>query len=191
MSLLDIAGTVVGLIYLWLELKASRMLWIVGVIMPAIYIFLYWQAGLYADFGINVYYLCAAVYGFIVWTRGTSRDDAAKSALRITRTPLRLLLPMALTFVAALLLIAAILLRYTDSTVPWADSFTTALSIIGMWMLTRKYLEQWLAWIAVDAVSCVLYVYKEIPFTAALYGIYAVIALFGYIRWKKMMFETF
>ena len=71
----------------------------------------------------------------------------------------------------------------------WFDSFTTALSIVGMWMLAHKYLEQWLAWIAVDVVSSGLYVYKELYFTAVLYAVYAIIAIFGYIKWKQLMSE--
>ena len=75
----------------------------------------------------------------------------------------------------------------SDSTVPWADSFTTALSIVGMWMLARKYIEQWWVWCIVDVASSALYVYKELYFTAALYAVYAIISIFGYYKWKKMM----
>ena len=80
------------------------------------------------------------------------------------------------------------MLRYlTDSTVPVADAFTTALSIVGMWMLARKYIEQWLVWIAVDAVCVWLYAYKGIPLYAILYAIYTIIAALGYRRWRKML----
>lgn len=67
---LEIIGTIVGLVYLWLEYRASIYLWIAGIIMPAIYIFVYYDAGLYADFGINIYYLGAAVYGWMMWKYG-------------------------------------------------------------------------------------------------------------------------
>jgi len=83
--------------------------------------------------------------------------------------------------------IAWILIEYTDSNVPWLDSFTTALSIVGMWMLARKYIEQWFAWIIVDIVCCGLYIYKDLYFTSALYGLYSIIAIFGYFKWKKLM----
>jgi len=68
-----------------------------------------------------------------------------------------------------------------------ADSFTTALSIVGIWALAHKYLEQWFIWIAVDIVTCVLYHYKEIPFKASLYALYVVIAIAGYMKWRRMM----
>ncbi len=183
MNYLEIIGTLVGLVYLWLEYRASIHLWITGMVMPAIYLFVYYDAGLYADVGINVYYLLAAVYGWWRWRFG----HKASQQLPITRMPLRRYLPLAGLFVAAFFAIAWLLIDFTDSTVPWLDSFTTALSIVGMWMLAQKYLEQWIVWIAVDVVCCGLYFYKELPFTATLYGLYAVIALFGYYKWKRLM----
>lgn len=101
--------------------------------------------------------------------------------------PLHYLLPLTAVFAATFAGIAWILINFTDSNVPLLDSFTTALSIIGMWMLARKYVEQWWAWIGVDAVSTGLYVYKGLDFTAALYALYTIIAIFGYFKWKKMM----
>ena len=92
-----------------------------------------------------------------------------------------------MAFVAALLLIAFVLINHTDSTVPWSDSFTTALSIVGMWMLARKYIEQWWVWCVVDVACSALYTYKGLYFTAALYAVYAIIAIFGYFKWKKLM----
>ena len=182
MNYLEIFGTLVGLVYLWFEYRASIYLWIAGVVMPAIYIFVYYDAGLYADFGINIYYLLAAVYGWVTWKRGKASQE-----LPITQMPAKHYLPLTGVFVVSFVGIAWILIRFTDSTVPWLDSFTTALSIVGMWMLARKYLEQWVAWIAVDVVCCGLYFYKELPFTATLYGLYAVIAVFGYYKWKRLM----
>lgn len=194
-QILEIIGTLVGLLYLWLEYRASIYLWIAGIVMPAIYIFVYYEAGLYADFGINIYYLGAAIYGWMMWRYGRflrkklGRKEASAEAeeLPITRMPLRYLPALAGVFIIAFLGIAWILIDFTNSDVPWLDSFTTALSIIGMWMLARKYVEQWWAWIVVDAVCVGLYIYKGLDFTAALYALYTIIAIFGYFKWKKMM----
>ena len=82
---------------------------------------------------------------------------------------------------------AAVLVHFTDSTVPYGDSFTTALSITALWMLSRKYAEQWLVWIAVDIVSAGLYFYKGLCPTGVLYTLYAVAAVAGYFKWLKMM----
>ena len=101
--------------------------------------------------------------------------------------PLRYYLPLGIVFAVTFIGIAWILIEFTNSNVPWLDSFTTALSIVGMWMLARKYVEQWWAWIVVDVVSAGLYVYKELNFTAGLYALYTIIAIFGYFKWKKMM----
>lgn len=182
---LEIIGTLVGLVYLWLEYKASIWLWIASIIMPAIYIFVYYEAGLYADFGINIYYLGAAVYGWFVWKYGHKSQE--EKELPITCMPKRSWLKLLVVFVVAQFVIAWMLINYTDSNVPWWDAFTTALSIIGMWMLARKYLEQWWVWFVVDVVCVGLYIYKELYFTAGLYGLYAIIAVFGWWNWKKLM----
>jgi len=182
---LEILGTIVGVFYLYYEYRADWKVWIAGIIMPAISLFVYWNAGLYADFGINIYYLLAALYGWYVWQFAKKNKGQHQEELPITKTPSRMIVPLALTFAVCFVLIGCVLVNYTDSTVPWWDSFTTALSIVGMWMLARKWLEQWWTWIAVDAVCCGLYIYKEVYFYAGLYGLYTIIAIFGYFEWKK------
>ncbi len=186
MEYLEIAGTAIGLLYLYLEYRASVWLWIASICMPAVYIVVYYEAGLYADLGINVYYLIASLYGLVCWLRGKN-PEAQSQALEITHTPGRvwkyLILISALLFIA----IGFLLARFTDSTVPWADSFTTALSIVAMWMLARKYVEQWLVWIAADLGCGCLYLYKDLYFTGALYFLYAVIAVLGYRKWINLM----
>lgn len=186
MNILELLGTLVGLVYLYLEYKANIFLWVVGIIMPAIYLVVYFQAGLYADFGIQIYYLLAAVYGWAFWRLNSTKN---KADLPISYMPVRFVMPAFLTFASSLLIIAWILAKYTNSTVVWTDSFTTALSIVGLWMLAKKYVEQWIAWIAVDAVSSVLYIYKELYFTSALYALYTVIAVFGYFAWRKKIYS--
>ena len=184
---LDITATIVGLVYIWLEYRASIYLWIAGIIMPAIDIFLYYEAGLYADFGMAIYYTLAALYGYAMWKWGKKRRAAADEQLPITRFPRRKVLPVALLFAVAWAAIYEILIHFTNSDVPITDSFANALSFVGLWALARKYLEQWMVWILVDVVLSVLYIYKGIPFKASLYALYVVIAVAGYFKWKKMM----
>ena len=192
LRLLDILGFVVGLVYLWLEYKASIWLWLAGIIMPAIDLFLYYKAGLYADFGMAVYYCMAGVYGFLAWKLFKTSDKGSGTESQvaerpITRFPRRQIIP---TVLIALLLWAGIwwiLVRYTDSTVPVADAFTTALSIIALWALSRKYAEQWLIWLVVDLVCSILYVRKGIPFKASIYGFYTVVAVLGYREWLRQV----
>ena len=181
---LDILTTVLGLIYIWLEYRASIALWVVGIIMPALDIWLYWSHGLHGDAGMAFYYTLAAFYGFYVWKFKKTRK--LKQELPIIHMPRRQYLPATVCFFLAWGAIYYILITWTNSTVPVLDSFTNALSFIGLWALARKYLEQWLFWMVVDVVCCMLYVQKGIPFKAGLYGLYVLIAIAGYYKWKKM-----
>lgn len=185
--MLDVTATIVGLVYIWLEYRASIYLWIAGIIMPAIDIFLYYSAGLYADFGMAVYYTLAAVYGLLVWKFGKKKGQKDNEELPVTHIRRNLILPATITFLAAWGAIYVILTRFTNTDVPVTDSFANALSFIGLWALARKYLEQWIVWIVVDVVLSVLYVYKGIPFKAGLYALYVIIAIAGYFKWKRMM----
>ena len=248
---LDIVTTILGLIYLVLEYRASIVLWVVGIVMPAMDIYLYWSHGLYGDAGMAVYYTLAAIYGYAVWkfgakwkrmlkrkASGAAGSDKALDAdgsdkavdvagsdkavyaagsdkavyaagsdkavdaagsdkavdaaggsseeLPITFFPRRLILRTLGFFLLAWAATYYILVAYTNSTVPLLDAFTNVLSFVGLWALARKYVEQWLFWIAVDVVCCYLYVVKGIPFKAGLYGLYVVIAVMGYIKWKGL-----
>lgn len=182
---LDIFTTVLGLIYIWLEYRAHVALWVIGIIMPALDIILYWQHGLYGDAGMACYYTLAALYGLYVWKFRKTKN--LKQELPISHMPKRQYLPATVGFFVAWGAVYYILIMWTNSTVPVLDSFTNALSFVGLWALARKYLEQWLFWIVVDVVCCVLYIQKGIPFKAGLYGLYVLIAIAGYYKWKKMM----
>lgn len=184
---LDITTTALGLAYILLEYKASVWMWIVGFVMQSLGIVLYYQKGLYADCGMEFYYLAMTVYGFIAWMRHKTKTKE----LPIRHMPKR----MAFIWLGAGLGIWAfiyfVLSRFTNSTVPVADAFTTAFSVVGIWALARKYLEQWFVWIVVDVVTSALYFYKDIPFKASLYALYVIIAVFGYFKWKQMMEEAY
>ena len=184
---LDIFTTVLGLVYILLEYRASIWLWVVGIIMPALDIWLYWSHGLYGDAGMAVYYTIAAIYGYAVWKWGKKHNQKDQEELPITSMRKSLYLPTLLFFVAAWAATYYILVTFTNSTVPLQDSFTNALSFVGLWALARKYIEQWFFWIIVDAVCFYLYIIKGIPFKAGLYGLYVIIAVAGYFKWKKMM----
>ena len=183
---LQVVGVVLGLLYLWLEYKANIWLWVVGLIMPVVHGALYFHSGLYADFSMQLYYIAAGVYGLIVWSRG-AKKRGDKSVLKISSTPF--VVWVAVVGVYALLhgAIYLFLINFTDSTVPFWDSFTTALCIVAYWMLSRKYVEQWLVWLVVDVVTVGLYLYKDIPLTACLYALYSTLAVAGYVRWRRMM----
>ena len=179
---LDIVTTVLGLAYILLEYRASVWMWLVGFLMQSLGIVLYYQKGLYADCGMEFYYLAMTVYGYYRWVRGSADEQS----LPIRHFPRRLVLPWLGIIGAVWALIYWLLVTFTNSNVPLADSFTTALSIVGIWALAHKYLEQWFVWIAVDVVTSVLYFYKDIPFKASLYALYVVIAVFGFFKWRRL-----
>ena len=186
---LDIVTTVLGLAYILLEYKASIWMWAVGFAMQALGIVLYYQKGLYADCGMEFYYLSMTVYGYWKWKTHPQplsvEGGGIKSLLpSLNRERLGVGLLIIATIWAA---IYWLLVTFTNSNVPLADSFTTALSIVGIWALAHKYLEQWFIWIVVDVFTSVLYFYKDIPFKASLYALYVIIAIFGYIKWRKMI----
>lgn len=183
---LDIIKVGLGLVYLYFEYYARPAMWVVSIIMPAVGLWLFWNKGLYADCAINVYYLLIAVYGFIVWTRRNGKSSRQGGAA-ITRVGLSTAATLALIFAFMWAVMAWVLARFTDSTVPLLDSFTTSLSIVGMWMLARKYVEQWLVWLVVDAVYVWLYYKKGIYFSGTLYMFYTVMAVVGYRRWRRQM----
>ena len=188
---LDIVTTVLGLAYILLEYRASVWMWGVGFLMQALGIVLYYEKGLYADCGMEFYYLSMTVYGWWRWMRPTPNTHHptpnTQHPTPITHFPKRLVLPWIVLMATVWAVIYWLLVTYTNSNVPLADSFTTALSIVGIWALAHKYLEQWFVWIAVDVVTSALYFYKDIPFKASLYALYVVIAIFGYRKWRQLM----
>ena len=181
---LDITTTVLGLAYILLEYRASVWMWLVGFLMQSLGIVLYYQKGLYADCGMEFYYLAMTVYG---WWRWIKPKANSQKPIAISLFPRRLVLPWLLLIAAIWAFIYWLLVTFTNSNVPLADSFTTALSIVGIWALAHKYLEQWFIWIAVDVVTSVLYFYKDIPFKASLYALYVVIAIAGWFKWRNIM----
>ncbi len=180
--ILQVVGTTLGLLYLWLEYRANIWLWIVGAIMPMVHGVLYLQSGIYADAAMQLYYILAGLYGLMVWRRKPKEG----STLPIRHTPKQWIPSLIAVYVVLHVVIYFILVEFTDSRVPIFDSMSTALSIVAMWMLSRKLVEQWLIWLVVDMISVGLYMYKGIPITAGLYTLYCILAIAGYLRWHKV-----
>ena len=184
--LLQIIGTLLGLLYLWLEYKANIWVWIVGAIMPLVHGVLYLTSGIYADAAMQLYYVAAGIYGLVVWRRAPkTKDDGI-----IKHTPRGWIVRLVAVYVLLHVAIYLFLAECTDSRVPLFDSMSTALSIVAMWMLSRKLVEQWLVWLVVDMISVGLYIYKGIPITAALYTLYCILAVVGYMRWRRVARES-
>jgi nicotinamide mononucleotide transporter len=134
-----------------------------------------------------IYYSIAAIvaacYGLVAWRKGG--DANAKPERPITHMPLRQAAVAAGVFLVIWAVMYFMLVHLTDSTVPVSDSFANALSIIALWALAQKYVEQWLIWLVADAVLTALYSYKGLVFRPCLYGFYTIMAVGGYFRWRS------
>ncbi len=181
---IEFFGTVFGLIYIFFSIKQNILLWPVGIITSALYIYVFFYSKFYADMSLQVYYLVISFYGWYSWLHGENKDKKTNQIQIITVTKKLGIILIVITFVL-FLFIAFILKNYTDSPLPYWDSFTTSASIVATWMLTKKYIEQWLIWIIVDAVSLGLYIYKELYSTSFLFFVYTILAIIGYFEWKK------
>lgn len=186
MDTIEIIGAVIGICYLVLEYRANIWLWAVGILMPMIYIYIFYQHGFYANMGINIYYLLASVYGWWKWKQGKKTESDSG----IVHLPGKKILPYTLAAIVLFVVITAILRKCTDSTVPYGDAFIAALSILGMWMMAHKQLEQWFVWILTNIASFVIYLHSGMYPTAFFYLLYSVVSVFGYLNWRKMMLSS-
>ena len=182
---IQIFGVVTGILYVILEVKQNRFLWPLGIITSAAYIYIFFTGKFYADMGLQVYYVLISIYGWYYWSRGGAKET--KGALPVVNINRQQLILLFLTFAFSWVLIYFVLDRYTDSSVPLGDSFTTALAIVATWMLTRKIIEQLFLWIIANVVSIALYIYKGLYPTVILYAVYTGMAVYGYLEWKRSM----
>lgn len=175
-----------GFIAIYLQIKQNVWYWLVSIIMVSMYIYIYIDAKLYADMSLQVYYLGISFYGWYMWLFGQKINNH-KEGLSVSSSSIKLRIILASTAVLLFFVIAWFLIQFTNSDLPYWDSFTTSLSFVATWMLARKKLENWLIWIVVDAVSVGIYIYKDLYPTAVLFLFLSVLALVGYRKWKADM----
>ena len=181
---IELAGSVLSIIYLYLSIKQRVSLWIFGFLCSLLYAIVFFQSKFYADMSLQFYYLGVSVLGWISWKAGKPENRKELPVKRTTRLSGAIILVIALVLY---FLYYFILSEYTDSPLPKADAFTTALSIVATWMLARKMIEHWWLWIIVDSVSAGLYFYRALYPTAILFVIYTIMAIIGYLQWKKSL----
>ena len=185
-TLIEYIGVAIGFAYLILEYKASFWLWPVGILMSLFYIVIFFQSKFYADAGIYAYYLGANLYGLIEWRRN-SQKTSKDIEMPITHTPKSKILLLTLIGIAIWAALWLLLSRLTDSPVPIGDSFTTALSVVAMYLLAKKHIEHWWLWVVVNLVSTGLYAWKGLYPMAGFFAFYTLIAALGYVRWRREM----
>lgn len=191
MSTLEILGVTFGVMSVWFSKKENILVYPTGIISVLIYVYLCFTIGLYADMGINVFYFGMSVYGWVNWSakgkRSQNEEEVTVSRLSITRnsaTQNLFNLGLILFFWAGLYFI---LIEFTDSTVPILDSFTTAVCLVGMWLMAQKKLENWIMWIIADLISVPLYWYKEMHLTSIQFALFTLLAISGYLEWKRKL----
>ena len=179
-SWLEIVGVITGLLCVYLAAKNIIWNWPIAIISVAIYIFIFYNTRLFADMGLQVYFLVTNIYGWYFWSKKPA-TNAKTPVIRIKKKEI-------IFSVVAVIIFTYILgsvLKYTPASYPYIDSFCTACSLIAQIFLARKVLENWLIWIFVDIIYVGVYLFKNLDLTAVMYAIYVGIALMGYIDWKK------
>ncbi|MDZ7635958.1 MAG: nicotinamide riboside transporter PnuC [Bacteroidales bacterium] len=183
-NIVEIFGVVAGIAYVILEIRRNILLWPLGIITSAVYIYVFGRNGFYANMGLQGYYLVISIYGWYRWRRQQEGDQTG------LRTDVRQI-DSATAAVCALLAVVLwaglwlLLDRATDSPVPVWDALITSLSVVATWMLTRKYLEQWYVWIVANAIAVVVYLVMKMYPTAVLFTVYLVMAVVGVREWSR------
>ncbi len=177
---LEIIGVITGLLCVLLAAINNIWNWPIAIISVGIYIFIFFNTHLYADMGLQVYFMAMNFYGWYHWSRKPAND---------TKAPVLLIKKKEITYsVIAIIVFTFILgsvLKYTTASYPYVDSFCTACSLVAQVFLARKVLENWLIWIFVDIIYVGVYVFKHLDLTAIMYAIYIGIALLGYLDWRR------
>lgn len=177
---LEISGVITGLLCVYLAAINNIWNWPIAIVSVGIYIFIFFDSHLYADMGLQVYFMAMNIYGWYYWSHKPATEKKAP-VMRVTRKEVIL---SAIAIVIFTFILGSIL-KYTPASYPYLDSFCTACSLVAQVFLARKVLENWLIWIFVDIVYVGVYIFKHLDLTAVMYAIYVGIALLGYLDWKK------
>jgi nicotinamide mononucleotide transporter len=184
MSLLEVTAVVFAMAYLLLAVRENVLCWLFAFLSTAIYTVLFWDVSLLMESALNVYYMAMAVYGWYQWTRGGTNGDELPHALAVRSMSGS----QHVWVIAAIVVLSAVsgylLGEHSTAAWPYVDSFTTWASVITTYLVARKYLQNWLYWIIIDAVSVPLYIDRGLNLTALLFVAYVVIAVIGYFKWR-------
>lgn len=177
----EIIATITGFLYIIYSIERNVRAWPYGIISSAVYIYVFFQAGIYADMFVYVYYVVIGFYGWYLWSKGGSGNGT----IPVKNTSPKEWAYIVVVTLVFFIFISYILKNYTPSTILYLDSLVTSLSITATWMLTRKMIEHWFFWIIVDSVSIGLYLYKNLYPSVILFAVYTILAVVGYYDWLK------
>lgn len=180
---LEIVAFVLAIVMVVCNMRVNPIAWPLAIASSLLYFLLFWNSKLYGEAGLQIFFVVVAAWGWWQWLRGT-QDDGKPLQVRSLGPRMRwgLLLALAVAWPATALLLA----RTTDTDVPWWDAFPTAASLLGQWLLGRKYVENWTTWLAVNTVSVMLFAYKGLWLTVVLYAIFVVMSAAGLRAWRRL-----
>jgi nicotinamide mononucleotide transporter len=183
MSAWEITAVVLALVYLVLAIRENIACWLAAILSTSIYIVLMYQAGLYMESALQVFYIAMAVYGWYSWKHGEGAENKLPvSSWSLKRHVVPLMLILLFTLASGF-----VLSRYSDAAMPYLDSFTTWGAIVTTWMVARKIIQNWHYWFIIDSVSVYLYASRGLWLTALLFVLYLVLIVIGYREWRKSM----
>ena len=177
----ELAGFLTGVLCVWLLIRQNIWNWPIGIANNIFYVFVFYYYGLYADSGLQFVYMAIAFYGWWNWLHG----GIDRSELKVNRSSATALLGYAIVTAAQTAVLYWLLRRFTPSTVPFADAFTTALFLTAQFMMSRKLMENWWFWIIGDVLVIGLYIYKHLYLTSALYVVFLAMCISGLGAWKQ------
>lgn len=181
---LEIIAVVFGFLSVWYAKRNLILVFPTGLISTAIFVYLLLKWELLGDMMINAYYFAMSIYGWYVWTRKS--NDSVTPITRTTSNEKRV---STLIFIATLAFVY-IVYQSADKWTSWTayvDTLTTAVFFVGMWLMARRKIENWIFWIVGDVISMPLYFYKGLTFTSFQYLIFTLVAIYGYLAWKKIL----
>jgi nicotinamide mononucleotide transporter len=181
---LEIVALVLSLAMVVFNIRVNPLGWPLAIAASLLYCLLFWQSKLYGEASLQIFFAVVALWGWWQWLRGTQGDG---SALVVRQLNARSRNAVIAAFALAWPATAWLLRSTTDSDVPWWDAFPTAASVIGQWLLGRKYVENWPAWVVVNIVSVALFAYKGLWLTVLLYGVFVVMSFIGWRAWAGLV----
>ncbi|MEK5036196.1 nicotinamide riboside transporter PnuC [Paenibacillus sp. FSL R7-0302] len=182
---IEIASTVSGLLCVWLAAKQNIWTYPIGFVNIVFFMIVFYDARLYADFSLQIFFAVLSTYGWIYWLR--NKGDQPVKATQKTSAGLAIAM-MALTIIGTALW-GYVLHQYTDASIPYADAFIAILSVVAQILLSSKRLENWYVWILVDVLSVGMYFYKGLHVIGILYIVFTINAIYGAIAWHKQYKE--
>jgi len=185
-GMLEWCGVFTGILCVWLAAKNNIFNWPIAIVSVLIYIFIFYESKLYADMGLQFYFLVMNIYGWYFWYQHQNAEETGSSMSSITKKEIILSIAGIIVFTW---LLGFLLHQHTDAAFPFIDSFCTACSLIAQIFLARKVLENWLIWIFVDIIYIGIYISKGLYATAFMYALYIYIATVGYLAWRKIYRE--